>query len=138
MQNTGGTDAMDKFADRFWDYIWKEIGGVITMDANNQMMVGIGATIVLAQKRIKAEEEEQRNFIASFEEEARKYTKEALKKSQQRVVGELRHYFGATWIRDYLLDSTDDDDTRTLEDDKKARRGLGIAAAGLAKRRNAL
>jgi hypothetical protein len=136
MSNTGGPDAMDKFADRFWDYIWNEIGGVITSDPTVQMMVGIGASILFAQKRIKEEVEERKKFIASFEEEARKYTREALKKSQERVIGELKHYFGASWIRDYLFDSTDD--SRTLEDDRAARRGLGIAAAGLARRRNAL
>ena len=87
------------------------------------MMVGIGASILFAQKRIKEEVEERKKFIASFEEEARKYTREALKKSQERVIGELKHYFGASWIRDYLFDSTDD--SKTLEDDRAARRGLG-------------
>ena len=135
MSNTGGADAMDKFADRFWDYIWNEIGGVITSDPTVQMMVGIGASILFAQKRIKEEVEERKKFIASFEEEARKYTREALKKSQERVVGELKHYFGASWIRDYVDLG---DDSRTVEDDRAARRGLGIAAAGLARRRNAL
>jgi len=136
MRNTGGPDLMDQFAEQFWNYIWNQIGGQITNDPNVQMMVGIGASVLAQQKRIKEEIEERKKFIASFEEEARKYTREALKKSQERVVGELKHYFGATWIRNYLFDSTDE--SRTLEDDRAARRGLGIAAAGLARRRNAL
>ena len=135
MRNTGGPDLMDQFADQFWNYIWDQIGGHITNDPNVQMMVGIGASVLAQQKRIKEEIEERKKFIASFEEEARKYTREALKKSQERVVGELKHYFGASWIRDYVDLG---DDSRTLEDDRAARRGLGIAAAGLAKRRNAL
>ena len=135
MWNTGGADKTAEFADEFWNYVWKEIGGQITSDPDNQMMVGIAATIVLQQKRVKEVVEERKRFIAAFEEEARRYTREVLQQSQERVLGELKHYFGASWIRNYFNLG---DDPTTQSDDRAARKALGIAAAGLVRRRDAL
>jgi hypothetical protein len=131
MSGASGPDSVDRFADQFWDYVWHQIGGRITNDPTVQMMVGFGATVIWQQNRIKAEIEERTKFIAFFEEQARKYTRDVLIESEKRMRGELKHYG---------LGFPDDPSSlyTWAMDANTARRALGIAAAGLARRRNAL
>jgi hypothetical protein len=131
MSSDSSPNSVDRFADRFWDYVWIQIGGRITNDPTVQMMVGIAATVISQQKRIKAEIEEKKKYLAFFEEQARKYTRDRLKESETRMHGELKHY-GLTFPDDASSFATWAMETTA------ARRGLGIAAAGLARRRNAL
>jgi hypothetical protein len=137
MEKTSGAGSAAKFADRVWDYVWDKIGGHITLDPDVQMMVGIGATIVLQQRQLEANAAADKAFIANFEEQARQYTKEVLKNSELRVNGELARYFEAPWFLT-LHGVQAGDDARSEEEYKAARRGLGIAAQGLLRRRNAL
>lgn len=131
MSTDRGADSVDRFADRFWDYVWLQVGGRITNDPTVQMMVGFGATVLSQLKRLKEDVEAKATFITFFEEQARQYTRHALNESEERVRGELKHY-GLTFP----------DDSSSLVtwvvESIAAKRALGVAAAGLARRRNAL
>jgi hypothetical protein len=93
----------------------------------------IANMLTAEQKRLHADAEE---FVVYYEARAIETAKGALIESEDRVTGELKRYLGSNWITDFVVSS--DDEPHSEKEDEASKRGLGIAAAGLAKRRNAL
>ena len=104
-------------------------------DATVQRAWLIAGTLSAQKDRLHAESDQ---FITCYEAQATATAIGALDESEQRVTGELQHYFGSSLFAQFFFGPDDDmEDSRSEEEDQASRIALGIAAQGLAKRRNA-
>jgi hypothetical protein len=130
-----GPQPVDQFAERFFYRIYLEYRSrMFQGDPVADRALLIAGVVLVEQERLHAE---SKRFLACYEEQATEMAKGALDESEERVTGELKHYFGS-WLGRFLPGSDDDIEGRSDVEDAASLRGLGIAAEGLAKRRNAV
>lgn len=92
----------------------------------------IGGTVSLQHQRLNAD---ARGFLSCYEDAARQTGAVVLDTSEERVLGEVKHYFGSELAAE-LMFGPDEDASEIV--DETSRRALGVAAEGLVKRRNAV
>ena len=129
----GGQASVDQFADRFVFRINLDYGSPKSPDDTDAVLARLIRDIVERDKKNVHTEAEQ--FLTCYEGQAREAAKGAVDESKERVLGEFKHYFGSYHLFQTMFGT---EDSRDFEEDEASRKGLGIAAAGLSRRRKAL
>jgi hypothetical protein len=124
---------VDEFVDTFVFRINLEYGPRKSpADTDATLARLIRDIVVRDHKNVKKEGEQ---FLTCYEGQAREAAKGAVDESKERVIGEVNNYFGSYNFVQTMFGTKN---SRDFEEDKASRKGLGIAAEGLSRRRKAL
>jgi hypothetical protein len=129
----GGQSSVDQFADRFIFRMNIEYRSRTDPNDTDAVLARLIRDIVERDRKNVHTEAEQ--FLTCYEGQAREAAKGAVEESKERVAGELKHYYGSFGLVQTIFGT---ENSRDFEEDEASRKGLGIAAAGLSRRRKAL